>query len=496
MPMLASCLCWLLIAWLLVLDCRRRRSVSAAVWIPVIFVVILGSRPVSLWLAGGDTVIRATGTAAEGMGNEAATSPFDQLFFLCTLAGSFLVAFLRKVKWTRLFAANTTIVLFYLYFAISILWSGDPSGSVKRLLKDFGLVFVISVIYSEAEPLQALRAVYVRCASVLLPLSVLLIKYFPGYSRIYDVNGDIQITGVTTQKNTLGELLLICMLFLLWDFLEAHPIGARLRWKHLPWDRLALFATGAWLLRLSQSKTALMCLVIGSALILTRKRFASKAINRAVLAGALCMPLLLFSSQQFSSVIAPIVQAMGRDMTFTGRANIWQHIDLKTVNPLIGAGYWNFWGGPGGYAICQAMKTNVPNAHDGYLDIYIDGGFIGLSILFVMLIACGRRIINASWMQGKFVDRFMRVRFAFLIIAIVYNLSESSFARMGLMWFTTLLMIYEFPRNALAARTRGLRPAQRPKSLIFELTPLRIGRRRLFRDQTIAKLHGNGSQDD
>jgi uncharacterized protein (DUF1330 family) len=30
--------------------------------------------------------------------------------------------------------------------------------------------------------------------------------------------------------------------------------------------------------------------------------------------------------------------------------------------------------------------------------------------------------------------------------AIVYNLSESSFLRMGLLWFTTLLMIVDFPK--------------------------------------------------
>jgi exopolysaccharide production protein ExoQ len=458
MPTLALCLCSILVALLLSRDVKRRRGVSSAVWIPVVLLLILGSRPVSLWLAGGGDVIHESGNAVLGMGNEASTSIFDQLFYFSTLAGSFVVASARKVKWSKLFAANTTIILFYLYFAISVCWSGDPGGSLKRLFKDFGLIFAISVIYSEAEPLQAMRAVYVRCASVLLPLSVVLIKYFPSYSRIYEVNGDIEITGAAAQKNSLGELVMICMLFLLWDCLEALPRGTRLRWKQLPWDRLFLLAMGLWLLDLSQSKTALLCLVIGSALMLTRKRLASKPINRAVLACALSAPFLLFFSQQFSSLIAPIVQALGRNMTFTGRADIWQHIDLQTVNPLIGAGYWNFWGGPGGYAIGEAMHTTVPNAHDGYLDIYIDGGFIGLSFLFVMLVACGRRIINASWVQRKLVDRFMRARFAFLIVAIVYNLSESAFSRMGLMWFTTLLMIVEFPKNALATRVRRAAP--------------------------------------
>jgi hypothetical protein len=43
-------------------------------------------------------------------------------------------------------------------------------------------------------------------------------------------------------------------------------------------------------------------------------------------------------------------------------------------------------------------------------------------------------------------------------VAILYNLSESAFSRMGLIWFTTLLMLLEFPKNALAARIQGTLP--------------------------------------
>jgi exopolysaccharide production protein ExoQ len=446
MPTLALSVCLMFSAWLVVRDCRRRRSVSAAVWIPTALLLILGSRPVSLWVAGG-------GGGYHEMGNEAASSSLDQIFYLSVIVSSLLVASLRGVKWTKLFTANTAILLLYLFFGASIVWSGDPTGSLKRIAKDFGLLFVIGVIFSEKDPLLAMRAAYVRCAYVLFPLSVVFVKYVPEFSRVYALNGDITITGLTTQKNTLGEMCLIFLLFLLWDYLETRSTGAGPRWRRMPWDRMILVLMGLWLLHLSQSKTALLCTVVGIFLIVRSGWLVSKTIDRVILVGALSLPFLLFSSQQFSAVIAPIVEALGRNMTFTGRANIWQHITLHTVNPLIGSGYWNFWGGPGGNEIVEAMRTVIPNAHDGYLDIYIDGGVVGLTLLFIVLITCGRRIIHRL-RASRDTNRYARIRFALLIVAIIYNLSESSFARMGLLWFTTLLMLIEFPAKTVARKVR------------------------------------------
>ncbi len=465
MPTLALVVCALFIAWLVARDCRHRASVSVAIWIPTILLLILGSRPVSLWVSGGSVRVVE-------MGNEAARNLPDQMFFFFVIVGSFVVASFRGLKWNKLFAANAAILLFYLYFAVSIFWSGDPTGSLKRLIKDFGMLFVIGVIFSEKDPLQAMRAVYVRCAFVLLPLSVVFIRYFPDYARAYSVAGDIMVTGVTTQKNSLGEIVLIFTLFLVWDYLETRPEGEKLRWNQIPWDRVILLLMGGWLLHLSESKTGLICTLVGVFLIVRRGWLVSKTINRVVLAGALSLPFLLFFSQQFTSIIAPLIGALGRNMTFTGRTDIWEHITSKTVNPLIGAGYWNFWGGEGGYAISQAMNTIVPNAHNGYMDIYLDGGIVGLLMLFLLLVVCGRRIIKYLKVNLD-TDRYLRVRFAFLVVAVIYNLSESAFARLGPIWFTTLLMIVDFPamkptvRKAPEALHRHANPAVKPRSLAF-----------------------------
>jgi O-antigen ligase len=391
------------------------------------------------------------------MGNEVAGSALDMLFFMLVLAASFAVASSRGFNWSKLFGSNPVILLFYLFFFVSTLWSSDPSGSIKRIVKDFGLLFVVALIYSEKDPLLSIRAIYYRCAAVLIPLSVVLVKFFPWFSRTYSLAGVPTVTGVTTQKNSLGEIVLLLTVVLVWDALEMMRQGTKIRWKKLPWDRALLIVFGLWLLRESDSKTSMLCVMVGTFLIVRSGKLMTRTANRIALIAGLSLPYMLFFSQQFSSVIAPLVESVGRNMTFTGRTDIWAHVNAHTVNPLIGAGYWNFWGGPGGFAISQAMHTPIPNAHCGYLDIFIDGGMIGLGLLFTMLIVSGNRIIGHIVREGD-EDRFLRVRLAILVIAMIYNLSESTFARMMPMWFSTILMLVEFQRPKTEKAAVPIRP--------------------------------------
>lgn len=436
----------ILAGWFIVLDWKRRPSFSGAIWIPTLVVTILCSRTISLWLRGGGSVYYE-------MGNESSTSLLDLIYFAGVIAGSAFVTARRGVSWTKFLLTNSTTLLLYLYFTMSVAWSNDPTGSLKRIIKDFGMIFVIGVILTEKDPLQAMRAVYVRSAALLIPLSIVFIRYFPAYGRVYARGGGMTVTGVTTQKNTLGEIILIFSLFFLWDYLEDRKTSTKKRWRGIHWDHVLLGIMGLWLMHASQSKTALLCLLIGVLMFVRYRGLCSRATNIAIYAGAVALPFLLFFSQVFSFVIEPIVEAMGRNMTFTGRANIWAQITLQTVNPLVGCGFWDFWGGPGGNAISMALNTTVPNAHDGYLDIYLDGGFIGLAILFVFLIGNGRRLIRRFVRLGR-NNYFARISFAMVILTIVSNLTESSFARIGPLWFTTLLMVVEFPRSRGAKKAK------------------------------------------
>lgn len=450
------------IGWLLWRELWRRPSLSAAVWIPTVLMMVLGSRPLSGWVVGGYDYSRGS------------ASLLDQSFFLFVLAGSLVIASSRGVNWVRFLGANLPLMLLYAYFVASIIWSDDPAGSAVRIVKDFGLLVVVGLIYSEKEPLQAIRAVFIRSACVLFPLSIVFNRYFPSFGREFSPNGSMQLSGVTLQKNSLGEIVFVFCIFILWDYIDL-PASSRRRGllRGMPWDYVALLLMGIVLLKQSQSKTALVCLVLAAALSVRKGAFASRTVSMAVFAAVLSTPFLLFFTRSFGDIIQPVVAALGRDMTFTGRTNIWDHITFETVNPMIGCGFWNFWQGPHGIEISREINWSIPTAHCGYLDIYLDGGVLGLVALLYVLVAYGRRLIKRG-QEG----RIRVVGLAVLSTAIIYNLSESSFLRIGPLWFATVLMMVEFPQkrkntNKVQRGRSNAVPMMREASEVPECLPVR-----------------------
>lgn len=398
---------------------------------------VIGSRPLSLWIGAG------TGKESDWI---------DQAFYFGMIVGSWAVVTSRRVNWNKLFAANIAMTLFYLYLATTSFWSADPVGSFKRWFKVCGMVFVVLVILSEKEPLQAMRAVYIRCASVLFSLSVVFIRYYPNLGQSYSRSGEKMFTGVTTQKNSLGEIVMVFGLFLIWDYLETLAARPKPLWRRMPLDGLLLLPMGAWLLSISESKTALLCLLIGVTVMVAHGRVGSLMVNRVILLGTLSLPFFLLLTQQLSPVVAPLVGAFGRNMTFTGRTYIWQNILAdKALNPFIGGGFQNYWADEGAEAIRQALQTGVSSAHNGYLELYLDGGLIALGLLFYLFWTKGSRLVERLRRSARLRNvpppmvRYQHLRFAILIVAIYYSLSESGFARLMPIWFTTVLVLMDYP---------------------------------------------------
>src|SRR6516225_11142227 len=338
---------------LLVYDVRRRTGVSAAVWLPTTLLMIIASRSFAQW--GADPLEMGPQSGYQ-------SSLVDVAFFFAVIVGSATVVTARKIKWTRLFIGNIGITLCYFYFGLSVLWSEDPIGSLKRWFKVFGLLAAVAVVLSEESPEEAIRALHVRCASVLLPLSVVLNKYFPNLARAYSPSGELLLSGVATQKNSLGQIAMILILFLVWDILETVSSSTK---RHLPWDLVVLLFTGMYLLSASESKTSLVCVIVGAALLMRGKRLASAPVNSAVLLASLAMPCFMALTQAFSSFISPLTEMLGRDMTFTGRTPIWEAILAEgVVDPFFGAGYFNFWASTGAERV--RAFVHAPGIHSAH----------------------------------------------------------------------------------------------------------------------------------
>src|SRR5207248_10500423 len=96
----------------------------------------------------------------------------------------------------KLLRGNWPILLYFLYCLVSVMWSDFPDISLKRWIKAIGDLVMMAIVVSDAQPSAALKRVFSRVGFLLLPTSIILIKYFNDLGRGYDPGGAPMNTGV------------------------------------------------------------------------------------------------------------------------------------------------------------------------------------------------------------------------------------------------------------------------------------------------------------
>jgi exopolysaccharide production protein ExoQ len=136
------------------------------------------------------------------------------------------------------------------------------------------------------------------------------------------------------------------------------------------------------------------------------------------------------------------VGLLGRDLTLTTRTDVWPMLIGMNDNVFFGEGFSSFWSGPRLDVIYE--QFSIIQAHNGFLDTYLNGGLVGVALMVAMLISAVVAI-NRDVEQG---DEFSSIRFACLAVVLISNLTESSFNKMGMLWFAFLLVVVRYPTVA------------------------------------------------
>jgi O-antigen ligase len=192
---------------------------------------------------------------------------------------------------------------------------------------------------------------------------------------------------------------------------------------------------GAYLVYLSDSKTSIVCLLAGSGIIIViRYPFLHRKFNAFgiyILTGA----VIFFLLDRSIGITEWLVSSLGRDMTLTGRTDVWRELLGLHTDPMIGTGFMSLWDDPHYRSILPYWVGG--SAHNGYLEIYLAGGILGVAFLVIMLVSSARKINNALANEGNFPV----VRFAIFVCALLANVSESNFASMTPLGFVFLLAV-------------------------------------------------------
>jgi O-antigen ligase len=280
---------------------------------------------------------------------------------------------------------------------------------------------------------------------ILIPLSIVLIKWFPEYGRYWNhFGGEGLNIGAADGKNGLGLLCAVAGLFFFWDLL--------IIWRNrkISLDQIALLinilflAMISYLFILVDSQTSLGSLIIGIIILLNLSLIREKIKYIGFFIFHIVLIIIVILS---TDLINMVIETMGRDPTLTGRSEVWEYLMQIYINPLVGTGYSSFWTGQRLDQIWRDFWWHPKQAHNGYLETYLNLGIIGLMSLFAIIISLyknNKKVLAINFDMGKF-------RMAIFFMVIIYNWTEAAFIVSSPLWFLFLFTIIQIPKPTVVS---------------------------------------------
>jgi O-antigen ligase len=145
---------------------------------------------------------------------------------------------------------------------------------------------------------------------------------------------------------------------------------------------------------------------------------------------------------------------MGRNATLTGRTEIWSGLLHFSGNPLFGTGFDSFWMGKRMERIWAAggQLYGINEAHNGYLETYLNLGWIGVALLAALIVTGYRNIFVALRREPE----IGRIRLGLFVAVIVYSFTEVGFRTNSSVWLAFLLAIAAVPSLPMVKLERPL----------------------------------------
>ena len=289
--------------------------------------------------------------------------------------------------------------------------------SLKRWITLFGefiicLAALLHFKWSE-EGLRAYRVVLF----LYLPLTLLAVAFVPEAIQWQFPAW----RGLAPTKNNLGQIAIFSILALL--AIISYNRGRAVNVMHYG---LLLMALAAYLgARSTTSFLVGFFLLFILILVYLGRMISNKqlATYYAVFSILVFFTLIYITMVQSPEVIASILGVFGKDLSFTGRVDLWSTVFEMTKGKMInGWGIGGFWVSDGVhlFPIYREFIWLPNQSHQGYLDILNQTGIVGLSLLLLMIFGYLRK---AAHLKKR------NVWIWFFLGILVYNFQESLFFR-------------------------------------------------------------------
>jgi O-antigen ligase len=245
-------------------------------------------------------------------------------------------------------------------------------------------------------------------------------------------------TGITTNKNALGCDCLILGFFLFWHLLQIwRTERSTARRKELLLIVGFLIAIW-WLFSMARSSTALISLLLGVfTMTLLGLRFVNKRLVGTYVVAGIVIYVLAEATFGISS---RVIEFLGKNPTLTDRTALWNELLAFKINPIFGTGFESFWLGERREALWEAHWWRPNEAHNGYLETYLNLGLTGLLVLIALIIATYRKARLELFRNFQ----FGRLRLGVLAMVVAYNWTETTFKNISPLWFIFYIIALDY----------------------------------------------------
>jgi O-antigen ligase len=422
-------------------DIREKPDVTGALWLPLLSLVLACSRPFTTWLNIFGLHVGGAASLEEG-------SPLDAFYFFALALMGFCVLINRQIDLSEIVRNNGWVIAFFLYCFISIAWSDFPFVTFKRWIKILSYPIMTLIILTEPDPKEALIRLMKRCAYVVVPVSILWIKYYPELGRGFSPWGAAFNKGIAGDKNHLGADCLVLGFFFFWYLLQIWRTERDTRRRN-ELRLIAGFLIGIlWLFRQAHSATSTICLFVAILIVVF---VGIRSINKNFIGTYVLATLVLYAAAELAfGISGHLSESLGRGSGLSGRKEIWSTFLRFQDHPILGVGFESFWLGERRVRVEEAFSGRlgaaVGSPHNGYLDIYLNLGLTGLVILIGLIIATFWKI-RAELFRNFEWGRF---RLGFLAAVILLNWTEAVFGEFSPVWFVFYIIAMEYPRSHVA----------------------------------------------
>jgi exopolysaccharide production protein ExoQ len=362
----------------------------------------------------------------------------------------YLIAFcllISKWKWAvRLAAKNILIWVTLFWVFASTIWSGEPSVTIRTSVGLLGTTVIALYLASfyDYERFGLLAAWSFLIVDI---LSFMVIAFFPAQGISLDPYG---WQGIYFTKNGLGvnSLFGIILFIALFRNNKTAILGI-----------IGLILSFILLIG-SKSTTSLISSVFALYLWSVMQAFLNR--NKPVFISLIVSFLMLFLCGfwlYLTNNAEVVFRFLGKDLTLTGRTPIWESLILYVKqSPWLGYGYGAVWIGRDygiGSFISDQMNYYVVNSHNGYLDLLLEIGIIGVTLVSIVIIATLYKLLS-NIVYSTRVKSSEVWPVVFLIVLLVYNSTEAALlVQNSVDWILIAFLGFSIQRNIKSHQDGG-----------------------------------------